>query len=105
MATEIQALTAGECAGNLVAALMKGSRAGIQRAFEEARYVAGEPSRDTLEDEYRELLAGILGAMPTSEHNHRTVVRLLRHVAANAPQAVKYPRQPRIPAALVFAVC
>ena len=105
MATEIQAVTAGECAGNLVAALTKGSRGAIQRAFDEAMLVAGEPSRDTLEEEYREVLAGIVSAMPTSEHNHQVIVRLLRHVAANAPDIVRYPGQRPIPEALALAVC
>lgn len=81
----IETTTAAGCAGNLVAALTAGSSDGIRRAFDEALLVASEPCWDTLEEEYRDMLAGVLGAMPTGEHNHAVVVRLLRHVAASAP--------------------
>ena len=88
MSIETQVSTAAQCAGNLVAALTAGSRDGIKRAFDEALLVASEPSWDTLEEEYRDMLAGVLGAMPTGEHNHALVVRLLRHVAASAPARI-----------------
>lgn len=85
MSIQTQVTNAAQCAGNLVAALTAGSSDGIRRAFDEAVVIASEPSWDTLEEEYRGVLAGILGAMPTGEHNHAVVVRLLRHVAAHAP--------------------
>lgn len=91
MSIETQVSTAAECAGNLVAALTEGSSDGIRRAFDEALLVASEPCWDTLEEEYRDMLAGVLGAMPTGEHNHAVVVRLLRHVAASSSPA-EFPR-------------
>ena len=105
MDMEIQAGRAGECAGNLVAALTKGSREGIRRAFDEAVFVASEPARDTLEEEYRGVLAGILDAMPTRDHNHQVIVRMLRHVATNAPAVTRYPARLPRQETLAYGLC
>ena len=105
MDIEIHAGTAGQCAGNLIAALTEGSREAIKRTFEEALQVASEPAWDSLEDEYRGVLAGVLRAMPTQEHNHQLVIGLLRHIAANAPDVPCYAGSARMPEMLACPVC
>lgn len=105
MDIEFHAGTAGQCAGNLIAALTKGSREAIKGAFDEALQIASEPAWDSLEEEYRGVLAGILRAMPTQEHNHQVIIRLLRHVAANAPDGPRYNGTLVIPQALACQVC
>ncbi|HLJ46267.1 MAG TPA: hypothetical protein VKU01_09685 [Bryobacteraceae bacterium] len=85
MMLEGQVTTASQCAGNLVMALTGGSHDDIRQAFAAARFIAAESSDDTLEEEYRALLSGIVSTMP-DESNKAVVVRLLRHVASNAPR-------------------
>ena len=85
MTFEGQVTTASQCAGNLVMALTGGSNDEIRQALAAARFVAAESSDDTLEEEYRALLSGIVSTTPDAS-NKAVVVRLLKHVAANAPR-------------------
>ncbi len=86
MTFEGQVTTASQCAGNLVMALTSGSNEQIRQALVAARCVASESSDDTLEEEYRALLSGIVSTTP-DESNKAVVVRLLKHVAANGPRS------------------
>ena len=82
MLAQIEIETAGGCASTLIAALESGSRERIGSALDRIAALPLHHTADATELEFRDLLAGLVEQLDTSEKPRRAMaMRMLAHVA------------------------